>query len=79
MILTVKEKTPPQAVCYKNLKKLKSICTMLLERNNLEGISKWYNVVIVFKLLNNDIMFRLNDNLSVIILDIWFGIYEEVA
>jgi len=52
---------------------------MLLERNNLEGISKWYNVVIVFKLLNNDIMFRLNDNLSVIILDIWFGIYEEVA
>lgn len=52
---------------------------MLFEINNLEGISKWYNVVIVFELLNYDTMFRLNDSLSVIILDIWSDIYENVA
>jgi len=40
LIIIVEKKTPPQAVCYKNLRKLKSVCTMLLERNNLEGISK---------------------------------------
>ena len=52
---------------------------MLLERNNLEGIRKWYNVVIVFKLLNYNIMFRLHDSLSLIIFDIGSDIYKEAA
>jgi hypothetical protein len=40
-IITVEKKTPPQVFCYKHLKKLKSVCTKLLEGNTSEGISSY--------------------------------------